>query len=237
MTQDDHYKEYLIPKGATIMANNWAISRDAEMYPEPEAFRPERWLGDAGKKLLPVMKYAFGFGQRTCPGRYLADALLFSHYAHILRVFDVSLPPAAEKAKVAADERMKVKSNGAAWCVLLRLLGVRWLTMRAAELRRCMSRSRPGLRPHRPSSTKSLRRRPRTGMQTATPLIDRPHPVKSLTYHTTIATYSCDAPRPDSTPRTHHFIAMYRTRIWLGYRTYSSVLVVKPYNQSSLSLS
>ncbi|RDX45259.1 cytochrome P450 [Lentinus brumalis] len=114
MTQDDHYKEYLIPKGATIMANNWAISRDAEMYPEPEAFRPERWLGDAGKELLPVMKYAFGFGQRTCPGRYLADALLFSHYAHILRVFDVSLPPAAEKAKVAADERMKVKSNGAA---------------------------------------------------------------------------------------------------------------------------
>ncbi len=124
MTQDDHYKEYLIPKGATIMANNWTISRDAEMYPEPEAFRPERWIGDAGKELLPVMKYAFGFGQRTCPGRYLADALLFSHYAHILRVFDVSLPPAAERAKVAADERMKVKSNGAAWCVRVSVLSL-----------------------------------------------------------------------------------------------------------------
>ncbi|KAI0696235.1 cytochrome P450 [Cerioporus squamosus] len=113
VNQDDHYKGYLIPKGATIMANNWAISRDAEMYPEPEAFRPERWL-EKDRDLLPVMKYAFGFGQRTCPGRFLADALLFSHYAHILRVFDVALPPAAEKAKLAADERMKVKSNGAA---------------------------------------------------------------------------------------------------------------------------
>ncbi|RPD63543.1 cytochrome P450 [Lentinus tigrinus ALCF2SS1-6] len=117
---DDHYKSYLIPKGATIMANNWAISRDAEMFPEPEIFRPERWLDDAGKALrtdgsvLHPMKFAFGFGQRACPGRYLADALLFSHYCHILKVFDVALPPVAENAKIAADEKMKVKSNGAA---------------------------------------------------------------------------------------------------------------------------
>lgn len=124
MTQDDHYKGFLIPKGATIMANNWAISRDGEMFPDPEAFRPERWLDEAGTalrtddKLLHPMKFAFGFGQRTCPGRYLADALLFSHYCHILRVFDVALPPADAKMKIAADEKMQVKSNGAAWCVL-----------------------------------------------------------------------------------------------------------------------
>ena len=61
------------------------------------------------------MQFAFGFGHRTCPGRYLADALLFSHFAHILTVFDVALPPAAEKAQRAADEQMKIKSNGAAW--------------------------------------------------------------------------------------------------------------------------
>ena len=116
--KDDHYKDYLIPKGAQIMANNWAISRDTSEYPDPETFRPERFLDDAGKALrtdiLHPMKYAFGFGHRTCPGRWLADALLFSHFAHILAVFDVALPPSAARKEREADGEMKVKSNGAA---------------------------------------------------------------------------------------------------------------------------
>ena len=116
VTKDDHYKNYLIPKGAQIMANNWAISRDTSEYPDPETFRPERFLDDAGKALrtdiLHPMKYAFGFGHRTCPGRFLADALLFSHFAHVLKAFDVALPLGAEALK--ADRQMKIKSNGAA---------------------------------------------------------------------------------------------------------------------------
>ncbi|KAI0369594.1 cytochrome P450 [Pilatotrama ljubarskyi] len=101
---------------------NGAISRDESIFPDPESFKPERFLDASGTALksdadiLHPMKFAFGFGHRTCPGRYLADALLFSHFAHVLAVFDVALPPARgkEKAKRAADEKMKVKSNGAA---------------------------------------------------------------------------------------------------------------------------
>ena len=122
--EDDHYDNFLIPKGATIMANNYAISRDAEIFPDPESFKPTRFLDDSLTRLrtdiLNPMEFAFGFGRRTCPGRYLADSLLFCHFAHILKVFDVSLPPEGDKAKRAADAKMKVKSNGAAWCVSLR---------------------------------------------------------------------------------------------------------------------
>ncbi|TBU45963.1 cytochrome P450 [Dichomitus squalens] len=118
VTEDDHYDGFLIPKGATIMANNYAISRDAEVFPDPESFVPARFLDESGQKLrqdvLHPMEFAFGFGRRTCPGRYLADALLFSHFAHILKVFDVALPSESEKAKRAADAELKVKSNGAA---------------------------------------------------------------------------------------------------------------------------
>ena len=66
MTQDDHYKNYLIPKGATIMANDWAISRDESMFPDAEAFRPERFLRD-GKPNPDVPdpdQFSFGFGRR-----------------------------------------------------------------------------------------------------------------------------------------------------------------------------
>ena len=94
---------------------------DPVMFPSPDEFRPERFLDAAGKALrtdiLPPMQFAFGFGHRTCPGRYLADALLFSHFAHIFKVFDVVLPAESEKAQRAADAELKVKSNGAAWCV------------------------------------------------------------------------------------------------------------------------
>ncbi|KAI0673275.1 cytochrome P450 [Trametes maxima] len=117
VTEDDHYKDFLIPKGATIMANNWAISRDEAIFPNPETFDPSRFLDASGSALrtdvLRPMQFAFGFGHRTCPGRYLADALLFSHLAHVLATFDVALPLAAEKAD--ADAHIKVKSNGAAW--------------------------------------------------------------------------------------------------------------------------
>ncbi|KAI0820119.1 cytochrome P450 [Trametes gibbosa] len=116
-----------IAPGATLMANNWAISRDAGLFPEPEAFAPGRWLEDDKGEghparvrlrlrddVLRPMAFAFGFGRHVCPGRFLADALLFSHLAHVLAVFEVRLPPAGQKTKRAADERMKVKSNGAA---------------------------------------------------------------------------------------------------------------------------
>ncbi|KAH9915928.1 cytochrome P450 [Epithele typhae] len=116
--EDDHYNGHLIPKGAQIMANSWAISRDESEYPEPEKFLPDRFLDATGTALrtdiLHPMKYAFGYGHRTCPGRFLADALLFSHFAHILAVFDVQLPLKTQGAKLDADGAIKLKSNGAA---------------------------------------------------------------------------------------------------------------------------
>jgi len=44
LMEDDKYRGYHLPKGATVIPNNWAISRDPEMYPDPDEFRPERFL-------------------------------------------------------------------------------------------------------------------------------------------------------------------------------------------------
>ena len=46
------------------------------MYPDPSAFRPERFLSADGTALdlagtLDPREVAFGFGRRMCPGRHM----------------------------------------------------------------------------------------------------------------------------------------------------------------------
>jgi hypothetical protein len=47
-TEDDVYEyegvAYSIPKGSTMLVNLWSVNRDPEYYPEPDTFRPERFL-------------------------------------------------------------------------------------------------------------------------------------------------------------------------------------------------
>ena len=67
-----------------------AILHDPTRYPEPDTFKPERFL-DAEGSLLddPVLVSAFGYGKRVCPGRHFAEATLFITVASLLSVFNV----------------------------------------------------------------------------------------------------------------------------------------------------
>jgi len=64
--QDDVYRGYFIPAGATIIQNVWAICRDPNVYPDPEAFNPDRFLKDG--KINPLVldpaSRVFGAGRR-----------------------------------------------------------------------------------------------------------------------------------------------------------------------------
>jgi cytochrome P450 len=59
---DDEYNGHFIPKGSIILPNMGAIASDATIYPDPEAFKPERHLGEAPE--LDSGAYNFGFGRR-----------------------------------------------------------------------------------------------------------------------------------------------------------------------------
>jgi len=90
VTKDDVYEGYLIPKGAIVIGNTWAILHDPARYPEPEAFKPERFLSPDGSLLDdPVLGLAFGYGRRVCPGRHFAEATLFITVASLLSVFNI----------------------------------------------------------------------------------------------------------------------------------------------------
>ncbi|KAI0770512.1 cytochrome P450 [Fomes fomentarius] len=90
-TADDEYNGYLIPDKSIVMVNVWSITRDPELYPDPESFIPERYLGPNTGVLDPAT-YAFGFGRRICPGRHFVDTALFIYIASVLHAFDISPP-------------------------------------------------------------------------------------------------------------------------------------------------
>ena len=68
-----------------------AILHDPELYPDPEAFKPERFLNEDGTFCDdPLIPLAFGAGRRICPGRHFVDATLFIVTASVLSVFNVT---------------------------------------------------------------------------------------------------------------------------------------------------
>ncbi|KAL4888249.1 cytochrome P450 [Aspergillus ambiguus] len=84
LIKDDSYQGYFFPKGTVFHANQWAIHRDPETYPDPESFRPDRWLDpkfptyqEPLTKFPTLQNYScFGFGRRICPGQTIAERSL-----------------------------------------------------------------------------------------------------------------------------------------------------------------
>ncbi|KAG1814757.1 cytochrome P450 [Suillus subaureus] len=89
----DVYRGYYIPKGTIIMSNVWLLSRDQDSGIDPEAFSPERFLDTHVKKTaIDPFSYAFGFGRRMCPGRFLADNSVFILVTSMVATVRISKP-------------------------------------------------------------------------------------------------------------------------------------------------
>ncbi|THH30213.1 hypothetical protein EUX98_g3986 [Antrodiella citrinella] len=87
--QDDEYEGMFIPKGTTIYSNLYAIFRDPEMFPEPEVYRPERFLNTDDPRFNNFL-LQFGFGRRICPGMHVASASLFLIFTRLLWAFNIT---------------------------------------------------------------------------------------------------------------------------------------------------
>jgi cytochrome P450 len=59
-------KEIKVGDRITLFA--YGVHHSAKYWDEPEAFRPERWLGDSAKKRKPYTYLPFGGGKRACIG-------------------------------------------------------------------------------------------------------------------------------------------------------------------------
>lgn len=68
--------EYDLPGGMRISAQAWSLHRNPNVFPEPEQWKPERWLNEKGEyEVTGEMGrwwWAFGSGGRMCVGSNLA---------------------------------------------------------------------------------------------------------------------------------------------------------------------
>lgn len=67
-------KDHYIGSGIEIGMNPWVMHRDANIFPEPEAFRPERWLDSDPEHLVRMNRawMTFGAGRHTCTGQHIS---------------------------------------------------------------------------------------------------------------------------------------------------------------------
>lgn len=96
-TEDDVYDGYFIPKGAMVFANHFLISREPTKYPDPNEFRPERWLEPSWPTYKePLTEYpnlrgdvGFGYGNRSCTGVDLVQTELYTLFGALAWSFDI----------------------------------------------------------------------------------------------------------------------------------------------------
>ncbi|KAI8943078.1 hypothetical protein NX059_001110 [Plenodomus lindquistii] len=86
------YKDYVIPGGTPIGAMPWLLNRHPDIFPEPDAFRPERWLEAAARgERLDKYLVTFTKGTRMCLGINLAYAELYLVTAALVLNFGFEL--------------------------------------------------------------------------------------------------------------------------------------------------
>jgi cytochrome P450 len=84
---------YRIPGGAPVSYCSWASHRLPEIFPEPEAFVPERFSAEEKAKLPKGAYVPFGGGSRTCIGMRFGQMEIRTIATLVLRRFRLGLLP------------------------------------------------------------------------------------------------------------------------------------------------
>ncbi|KAM7205447.1 Cytochrome P450 monooxygenase sdnT [Naviculisporaceae sp. PSN 640] len=81
-----------IPPRTTVGCNPVSLHRNTSIFgDDADQFRPERWLQDDVEKRRVMERYnlTWGGGARTCPGRHLAEMVLWKVVPALVREFEV----------------------------------------------------------------------------------------------------------------------------------------------------
>ena len=105
------YNGLTIPPGTIIHSTTLLIHENEQLFQDPHAFKPERWLGEKGQELQRYL-VPFARGTRACLGINLAWAELYLTVATIFRRFDFDVSGVVRErdVDVAADMVLAVSA-------------------------------------------------------------------------------------------------------------------------------
>ncbi|KAH7904937.1 cytochrome P450 [Hygrophoropsis aurantiaca] len=109
-TRDVIWNGMCIPEGASVIGCHWAITRDPELFPNPETFDPQRWLTKDGSFRSDIRTFTYGFGRRICPGQHVANRSIFINAALLLWSFRMAQNPAAPVNTMAFGDGIIAKA-------------------------------------------------------------------------------------------------------------------------------
>jgi cytochrome P450 len=92
LTAPQHFMGWDLPAGVTLAPCEYLIHRRADLFDDPLAFRPDRFIG---RSYRPGDYFPFGGGQRACVGTHLAPLTLKLILSAALSQVRLSPPDAA----------------------------------------------------------------------------------------------------------------------------------------------
>ena len=87
---------YRIPAGVHIIHSSWVSHRLPEVFPNPEAFIPERFTPENRRRLASGAYIPFGGGQRICIGKRFGQLVVKAAATLLLQRFTCELAPGYE---------------------------------------------------------------------------------------------------------------------------------------------
>ena len=85
------YHDHVIPAGTPVGMTSIFMHENQKLFPDPKAFKPQRWLNSSEPNRLGKYLVNFSKGTRGCLGQHLAHAEIYLTLAAIFRRFDMEI--------------------------------------------------------------------------------------------------------------------------------------------------
>ncbi|KAI8680890.1 Cytochrome P450 oxidoreductase [Fusarium keratoplasticum] len=89
--------DYKLKANVQVGMSPWVLHRDPDVFPEPDCFKPERWIIEEGHSDEDALRrmnrsfFAFGHGTHTCSGKHISIMETTKLVATLLLKYDLEL--------------------------------------------------------------------------------------------------------------------------------------------------